>query len=103
MTQASGASHETIYAAMYAHPRGSLKPAMIAALRQEKPARGRRRTSLAEGGFVPEELSIKHRPKEIAQRLCPGTGKATSSKAPSIARPWARRSSTRHASWSCAV
>jgi len=26
-------SHETIYAAIYAHPRGSLKQAMIAALR----------------------------------------------------------------------
>jgi IS30 family transposase len=65
-------SHETIYAAIYAHPRGSLKPSMIAALRQEKPARGRRRTSLAGGGFVPEELSIKHRPEEIAQRLLPG-------------------------------
>ena len=65
-------SHETVYAAIYAHPRGSLKPAMIEALRQSKPARGRRRTTLAGGSFVPEELSIKHRPEEIEQRLLPG-------------------------------
>jgi len=33
-------SHETIYAAIYAQPRGGLKTAMIEALRQAKPARG---------------------------------------------------------------
>ena len=65
-------SHETIYAAIYAHPRGGLKQAMIDALRQEKPARGRRRTSLAGGGFVPEALRIVHRPEEIALRQWPG-------------------------------
>ena len=36
-------SHETIYAAIYAHPRGALKKAMVEALRQHKPQRGRRR------------------------------------------------------------
>ncbi|MCL2658308.1 MAG: IS30 family transposase [Betaproteobacteria bacterium] len=65
-------SHETIYAAIYAHPRGELKRAMIDALRQEKPARGRRRTTLAGGGFVPEALRIVHRPQEIALRQLPG-------------------------------
>jgi hypothetical protein len=30
-------SHETIYAAIYAQPRGGLKAAMIEALRQAKP------------------------------------------------------------------
>ena len=33
-------SHETIYAAIYAQPRGGLKAAMIEALRQAKPKRG---------------------------------------------------------------
>jgi IS30 family transposase len=65
-------SHETIYAAIYAHPRGSLKKAMIEALRQEKPRRGRRRTTIAKRGFVPEELRIVHRPEAIAERTLPG-------------------------------
>ncbi|VVE34454.1 transposase [Pandoraea eparura] len=65
-------SHETIYAAIYAHPRGGLKQAMIEALRQEKPARGRRRTSNAQRSFVPEELRIVHRPEQIELRQWPG-------------------------------
>ncbi|HUD42373.1 MAG TPA: IS30 family transposase, partial [Dokdonella sp.] len=65
-------SHETIYAAIYAHPRGSLKKAMVDALRQEKPSRGRRRKTLSSGGFVPEALRIVHRPEEIAERTLPG-------------------------------
>ena len=65
-------SHETIYAAIYAHPRGSLKQAMIEALRQAKPSRGRPRTTLAKGGFVPEQLRIVHRPEAIAERKLPG-------------------------------
>jgi IS30 family transposase len=65
-------SHETIYAAIYAQPRGALKQAMIEALRQEKSTRGVRRTSAAGAGFVPEELRIVNRPEEIEQRLVPG-------------------------------
>ncbi len=52
-------SHETIYAAIYAYARGSLKPAMIAALRQAKPAR----TTLARSAhYVPDALRIKYPP-----------------------------------------
>ena len=65
-------SHETIYAAIYAHPRGSLKKAMIEALRQEKPTRARRRKTIARRGFVPDELRIVHRPEAIAERKLPG-------------------------------
>src|SRR5512143_2736128 len=61
-------SHEAIYAATYTHPMGSLKTAMIEALRQAKPARGRRRTTLAGHSMVPETLRIIHRPEEIAAR-----------------------------------
>jgi IS30 family transposase len=65
-------SHETIYAAIYAQPRGGLKAAMIEALRQKKPTRGRRRTTLAGSSMVPEELRIIHRPEEIEARIVPG-------------------------------
>jgi len=65
-------SHKTIYAAIYAQPRGELKAEMIAALRQHKPARGLRRTTLAGGSIAPESLRIIHRPEEIEGRLVPG-------------------------------
>lgn len=65
-------SHETIYAAIYAHPRGALKQSLIEALRQSKPARGRRRRTRAKGSTVPEDLRIVHRPEAIAERKLPG-------------------------------
>jgi len=65
-------SHETIYAAIYAQPRGGLKAAMIDALRQAKPARGLRRGTLAGSAMVPESLRIINRPEEIEARLVPG-------------------------------
>jgi IS30 family transposase len=65
-------SHETIYAAIYAQPRGGLKAGMIAALRQAKPARGLRRTTLSGSSIAPESLRIVHRPEEIEGRLVPG-------------------------------
>ena len=65
-------SHETIYAAIYAQPRGGLKTEMIAALRQHKTARGLRRTTLSGRSIAPESLRIIHRPEEIEGRLVPG-------------------------------
>jgi IS30 family transposase len=65
-------SHETIYAAIYAQPRGALKQGMIQALRQAKATRGRRRTTAATASFVPEAQRIVHRPEAIEQRLLPG-------------------------------
>ena len=65
-------SHETIYAAIYAHPRGGLKQALVEALRQHKAKRGVRRKSAAKRSWVPEELRIVHRPEAIEQRLVPG-------------------------------
>jgi len=65
-------SHETIYAAIYAQPRGGLKTLMIEALRQAKPKRGARRSSLAGSSMVPETLRIMHRPEDIEARLVPG-------------------------------
>ena len=65
-------SHETIYTTIYAQPRGALKQDMIAALRQAKPVRGRRRTTAAARSFVPDELRIRNRPEAIENRLVPG-------------------------------
>lgn len=65
-------SHETIYAAIYAQPRGSLKQSLVEALRQGKARRGVRRTTAAKASFVPEHLRIAHRPEDIATRLVPG-------------------------------
>lgn len=59
-------SHETIYAAIYAQPRGGLKAAMIEALRQAKPTRGLKRTKFAGSAMVPEALRTINRPEEIA-------------------------------------
>ncbi|WAT13955.1 IS30 family transposase [Xanthomonas fragariae] len=65
-------SHEMIYAAIYAHPRGGLKQALVQALRQGKPRRGLRRTTAAARSWVPEALRIVHRPEEVETRLIPG-------------------------------
>ncbi|MBK1726808.1 IS30 family transposase [Halorhodospira neutriphila] len=66
-------SHETIYAAIYAHPKGSLKQELIRALRRQKPQRGQQRRTAARGGSIaPEHLRIAYRPEEIEQRLMPG-------------------------------
>jgi len=65
-------SHETIYATIYAQPRGALKQGMIQSLRQAKARRGRRRTTAAARSFVPEAQSIAHRPQDIDLRLMPG-------------------------------
>lgn len=64
-------SHETIYAAIYAQPRGALKQGLIDALRQAKTSRGRKRATAAKS-FVPEALRIVHRPADIAERRVPG-------------------------------
>ena len=65
-------SHETIYAMIYAQPRGGLKAAMTEALRQGKTRRGLRRRTLAGSAIVPDSLKIIHRPEEVDARLIPG-------------------------------
>jgi IS30 family transposase len=95
-------SHETIYAAIYAQPRGGLKAVMIEALRQAKPARGCRRTTLAGSAMVPESLRIINRPEEIEARLVPGHWEGDLIKGAFNCSSWARWSSARSASLSCA-
>lgn len=69
-------SHETIYAMIYAQPRGGLKAALVEALRQGKHRRGvGRGIGRKPGGgsaIVPEALRIRHRPEEVDARLIPG-------------------------------
>jgi len=65
-------SPETVYAAIYAQPRGGLKAAMVEALRQQKSRRGLRRTTPSGGSITPESLRITNRPEEIEGRLVPG-------------------------------
>jgi IS30 family transposase len=66
------ASHETIYVALYALPRGELRRELLACLRQGRQTRRPRSRGADRRGFVPDELKIAERPEEIAERLIPG-------------------------------
>jgi transposase, IS30 family len=64
-------SHESIYCAIYAQPRGALRTELIALLRKSHAgrlprARGSKRTTL------PNMTSIELRPPEVAARIVPG-------------------------------
>jgi IS30 family transposase len=65
-------SHETIYLAIYAYPRGELKRQLISYLRQADGKRRKRTQSSARRERYPAELSIHLRPPEVADRLVPG-------------------------------
>lgn len=74
MEQASGleVSHEAIYTAIYALPRGELRRELIACLRQDKPRRGRKPKGSERRGKLCDMTNIKERPEEVAGRLVPG-------------------------------
>ena len=61
-------SHEAIYQAIYAVPRGEL----LTCLRQGKPQRGRRSKDGERRGRICNMTSIHERPAEVAGRLVPG-------------------------------
>jgi len=63
-------SHETIYQAIYAVPRGELRRELLACLRQGKPHRGRRSRDGERRGRICD--SIRERPAEVEGRLVPG-------------------------------
>lgn len=65
-------SHETIYTAIYAQPRGELRRELIACLRQGKKARVPRSRGEDRRGQIPEMVSIHLRPPEIEARVMPG-------------------------------
>jgi len=61
-------SHEAIYQAIYAVPRGEL----LACLRQGKPHRGRRSKDGERRGRICDMTSIRERPAAVEGRLVPG-------------------------------
>jgi IS30 family transposase len=65
-------SHETIYNAIYAQPRGELRRQLIACLRQGKSTRMPRSRGEDRRGQIPDMVSIHVRPPEIESRLMPG-------------------------------
>ena len=65
-------SHETIYTAIYAHPRGELRRQLIACLRHGRSTRMPRKRGVDRRGQIPEMVSIHVRPPEIEDRVMPG-------------------------------
>ena len=66
------ASHETIYTAIYAAPRGELRRELVALLRQGRGARKPRTRGVDRRGALPDMVSIHLRPPEAGDRLLPG-------------------------------
>ena len=66
------ASHETIYTAIYAHPKGELRREVVAFLRQGRGARRPRTRGIDRRGRMKDLLSIHLRPPEANDRLLPG-------------------------------
>ena len=65
-------SHETIYTAIYAQPRGELRRQLIACLRQGRGTRMPRSRGTDRRGQIPEMVSIHVRPPEVDDRVMPG-------------------------------
>src|SRR5471030_2857483 len=65
-------SHETIYNAIYLHPRGERKREMIACLRHHNQVRKPRSQGADRRGQIPDRQSIHVRPPEVEDRLIPG-------------------------------
>jgi IS30 family transposase len=65
-------SHEAIYTAIYALPRGELRRELIACLRQDKPMRGRKPKGSERRGKLCNMTNIAERPEDVAGRLVPG-------------------------------
>lgn len=67
-----GVSHETIYTAIYAMPRGQLRRELTSLLRHCHRARRSRRQGKDRRGCLNDLLSIHVRPPEADERLLPG-------------------------------
>ena len=65
-------SHETIYTAIYAMPRGELRTEIIGWLRFGHAKRRPRTRGEDRRGQIPDMVSIHERPPEIEERLVPG-------------------------------
>ena len=65
-------SHETIYTALYAMPRGELRTELLATLRQARKVRRPRARGEDRRGEIPNLVSIHQRPPEVDDRVIPG-------------------------------
>src|SRR5271168_427561 len=65
-------SHETIYTAIYAQPRGELRRQLIACLRHGHSTRLSRTRGTDRRGQIPDMVSIHVRPPEVEDRVMPG-------------------------------
>jgi IS30 family transposase len=65
-------SHETIYTAIYAMPRGEPRKEVIALLRRSRKRRMPRSRGEDRRGTIPGMVSIHERPPEVGERLVPG-------------------------------
>lgn len=65
-------SHEAIYQALYAMPRGDLRSEVLALLRHAHQKRKPRARGHDRRGQIPNMVSIHERPAEIEERLIPG-------------------------------
>ena len=65
-------SHETIYAAIYAQPKGTLRTELITLLRKSHKTRLPRTRGTARKGSLSNMTSIDLRPPEVAARIVPG-------------------------------
>ena len=65
-------SHETIYSAIYAMPRGDLRTEVIGWLRMGHAKRRPRTRGQDRRGQIPDMVSIRERPPEVEERLVPG-------------------------------
>ena len=65
-------SHETIYTALYAMPRGELRTELLRQLRRKRPQRGTSDPNRHQRPFVDGMTLIDERPAEVDQRLVPG-------------------------------
>src|SRR5688500_11481594 len=65
-------SAETIYVGLYVLPRGTLRSALLAALRQARKARRPRARGTDRRGQIPNMTPIAERPADVATRTVPG-------------------------------
>lgn len=73
MAEPVGLSHETIYTALYAMPRGELRSRLLAQMRRRHRARRPRRSQQGRiKPSIPDMMLIDQRPEEVEARLIPG-------------------------------
>jgi IS30 family transposase len=65
-------SPETIYVGLYVLPRGTLRSAQLATVRQVRKARRPRARRTDRRGQIPHMTPIAERPAELATRTIPG-------------------------------